>query len=99
MRKLRLELEALTVDSFDTTAVEVPKGTVLAQEGTRGCSISCVDSCLQTQCTCAGINTCQQSCNGTCVGYSCQGPTCVGTCATCGANTCEPTCGNCTGWC
>jgi hypothetical protein len=101
VRKITLQLESLAVDSFETTAVELAIGTVVAQQGTRFCSLTCADSCFHTACTCPGVNTCLlscggscvQSCNGTCVGYSCEAATCVGTCATCGANTCEPTCG------
>lgn len=98
MRKITLRLESLAVESFETTPPARAEGTVVGHQRTPACTFSC-DSCIQTACTCPGNNTCAQSCNGTCFGYSCQAPTCVGTCATCGANTCEPTCGACTGWC
>jgi hypothetical protein len=106
MRKIRLQLESLTVESFDTSAVKAPGGTVLAYDRTEACTNTCGDSCINSACTCPQFGTCLASCNGTCV-QSCNGScfgntcpaSCVDTCGTCGANTCEPTCGDCSGWC
>jgi hypothetical protein len=61
MTKLKLALENLVVESFDTTAVAKEKGTVFGEQ----CS-------CQTICTCPGCPTCDVSCNGTC-GASCNG--------------------------
>lgn len=58
--KLTLNLEDLSVDSFDTTATEKAKGTVFGEQCT-----------CYTNCTCPGCPTCDASCDGTC-GYTCQ---------------------------
>ena len=81
MNKLKLHLEDLGVESFDTTCVVKEKGTVVAEQNPCTC---------YTQCTCPGCPTCYASCNGTC-NTSCNG-TCGASCeATCGG-TCEWTC-------
>ena len=59
--KLMLNLEDLTVDSFDTTTPQKAKGTVFGEQCT-----------CYTQCTCPGCPTCYASCNGTC-GDTCAG--------------------------
>jgi hypothetical protein len=87
--KLTLNLEDLSVDSFDTTAPAKAKGTVFGEQCT-----------CYTQCTCPGCPTCDASCNGTC-DASCNGTcdaSCNGTCdascnGTCGAS-CYGTCGS-----
>ncbi len=82
--KLKLNLEQLTVDSFDTTRPAAKQGTVFGEQCT-----------CYTNCTCPGCPTCDASCNGTC-DASCNGTcdaSCNGTCnATCG-NTCNWSCG------
>lgn len=81
MKKLRLQLDDLRIDSFDTTAPQKAKGTVFGEQCT-----------CYTNCTCPGCPTCYQSCNGSC-DASCNG-SCGATCdGTCGA-TCEDTCYN-----
>ena len=80
MKKLKLHLEDLLIDSFTTTPAEKPKGTVFGEQCT-----------CYTQCTCPGCPTCDASCNGTC-NASCNG-TCDASCnGTCGAS-CYATCG------
>jgi hypothetical protein len=71
--KLTLNVEDLSVDSFDTTAAAREKGTVFGEQCT-----------CYTQCTCPGCPTCYASCNGTC-GATCPA-TCYNTCDdnTCG---------------
>jgi hypothetical protein len=85
MRKLRLDLDQLTVDSFDTVTAKSERGTVVGEQCT-----------CYTQCdTCPGCPTCNASCNGTCdqtCGDSCWGScppdySCWDTCA--GQYTCE----------
>jgi hypothetical protein len=89
--KLKLELDDLRIDSFSTTDVEKPKGTVFGEQCT-----------CWTQCTCPGCPTCDASCNGTCAAscygscgatcdYSCGG-TCDWQCQTNGGDTCDYTC-------
>jgi hypothetical protein len=71
MKKLRLHLEDLQIDSFQTTPGEKTKGTVFGEQCT-----------CYTQCTCPGCPTCDASCNGTC-DASCNGTcdaSCNGTC-------------------
>jgi hypothetical protein len=76
MTKLKLDMEELSVESFDTTPdARREVGTVFGQQCT-----------CYTQCTCPGCPTCDASCNGTC------GGTCAGTCdascnGTCGGTT------------
>ncbi len=60
--KLKLNLEDLTVDSFDTTRPAHRQGTVFGEQCT-----------CYTQCTCPGCPTCDASCNGTCAGETCAG--------------------------
>jgi hypothetical protein len=93
MKKLRLHLEDLQIDSFSTTSVKREKGTVYGEQCT-----------CQTACTCPGCPTCDASCNGSCAGASCIytcAASCYGTCdATCetcnyscdGGLSCDPTC-------
>lgn len=62
MRKLKLNLDQIAVDSFDTAAGKAEKGTVFGEQCT-----------CQTACTCPGCHTCYGSCN-TC-NMSCGCPT------------------------
>jgi hypothetical protein len=83
--KLKLNLDELTIDSFDTTAGEKGRGTVMGEE-----QCTCWTQCGQN--TCPGCPTCDASCNGTCGAATC-GASCYGTCN-------EATCGySCDGWC
>ena len=79
--KLKLNLDQLTVDSFDTSAPKAEKGTVFGEQCT-----------CYTNCTCPGCPTCDASCNGTC-GGTCGDNTCAescyGSCETCGGDTCD----------
>jgi hypothetical protein len=83
MKKFRLELDDLRIDSFSTTPAQTPKGTVFGEQCT-----------CYTNCTCPGCPTCDASCNGTC-GASCNGTcNCPGDTAdySCGG-TCDGSCG------
>ena len=72
--KLKLNLDELTVDSFDTMRPAETQGTVFGEQCT-----------CHTQCTCPGCPTCYASCNGTC-GGTCGENTCAASCyGTCGA--------------
>ena len=85
--KLKLHLEDLAVDTFDTTTPQNSRGTVF------GVQCTCY-----TNCTCPGCPTCDASCDGTC-DASCDG-TCEASCnGTCGAS-CNGTCdASCNGTC
>ena len=82
MNKLKLTLESLAVESFDTTAVAKEKGTVFGEQCT-----------CQTVCSCPGCPSCDATCawtcdDATCAGQaSCGGNTCDGTCW---VDTCRP---------
>jgi hypothetical protein len=65
--KLKLNLNELRVDSFNTSGSEQKNGTVFGEQCT-----------CYTNCTCPGCPTCDASCNGTC-DASCNG-TCDYTC-------------------
>jgi len=92
MHKLKLDLDQLTVESFDTDASGMaPRGTVRAHSDfcvrtdicvpTQG-ELTCGDTCDNT------CNTCGASCGGGCgSGFSCFG-SCAETCNTCFTN-CE----------
>jgi hypothetical protein len=89
MGKLRMNLDQLTVESFDTSAPAGRRGTVFGEE-----QCTCPTAC-ETACTCPGCNTCdhtacnQESCNGTC-GTTCgYGSGCYTCGATEGAYTCD----------
>jgi hypothetical protein len=82
MKKFRLELDDLRIDSFSTTPAQAPKGTVFGEQCT-----------CYTNCTCPGCPTCDASCNGTC-NASCNG-SCDASCdGYCGSDvTCYEGCG------
>ncbi len=82
--KLKLNLDQLSADSFDTTKPEAKTGTVFGEQCT-----------CYTNCTCPGCPTCDASCNGTC-DASCNGTcgaSCNGTCNCPSGNTCDWSCG------
>ena len=82
MKKMKLNLDALGVESFDTSGADAKRGTVFGEQCT-----------CYTNCTCPGCPTCYASCNGTC-GGTCGENTCAASCnGTCGAATCDYTCG------
>ena len=87
MAKLKLNLDQLAVDSFNTEVPEKTSGTVFGEQCT-----------CYTNCTCPGCptcdntcpNTCDASCNGSCV--SCNN-TCDYTCGfACGGTQYDATC-------
>ena len=94
MRKLKLSLDALQVESFHATGPAAPRGTVPGHEWTEYADESCFGTC-DTNCTrdascVGGCGSGAVSCNGTCYA-SCNG-TCGASCgASCGATcTCPP---------
>ena len=89
MNKLKLNLDQLTVESFNTDASEVARrGTVRAHSElcipTYG-PITCGDSCDTCDNTC--YDSCGASCGGCSGGYACGG--------TCGSSCVNPTCNTC----
>jgi len=80
--KLKLNLEDLTVASFDTTRSETPKGTVFGEQCT-----------CYTNCTCPGCPSCDATCTEI-DSASCYG-TCVASCYgtyECGTDSCNISC-------
>lgn len=65
MNKLKLQLEDLLIDSFQTAPAEKPEGTVFGEQsgyatcGGPTCNASCRNSCVEAE-------TCAWSCGGTC---------------------------------
>jgi hypothetical protein len=73
MAKLKLDLDQLAVETFDTADRRAKKGTVF------GGQCTCWSYCAQE--TCAGYDTCDASCAESC-GGSCYNTECH-TCETC----------------
>lgn len=76
MPKLKLELDDLHVESFDTTTASKEKGTVFGEQCT-----------CYTQCTCPGCPTCDATCDATCP-YTCDDRTCMTCGLTCQSCSC-----------
>jgi hypothetical protein len=102
MRKLKLDLDELAVESFETTVPEPKQGTIVGNQqfgpGNPGISQylgTCGRSCLMCV---PDVGTWWDSCTcQTCAGQTCDGPTCFATCygtclLTCAGNTCGGTC-------
>ncbi len=73
MKKLALQLDDLTVESFETVAAEREAGTIFGEQCTcyTNCSCPGVPTCDETECagTCGG---CCTICWDTCDGASCE---------------------------
>lgn len=84
MKKLKLDLDQLTVDSFDTlSANSTGRGTVKALITEIPCPIEWNPTYAPTcAASCASCASCQYSCDNTC------GSSCYGSCSTCPTN-CE----------
>jgi hypothetical protein len=95
MKKLRLDPDALTVESFDPSPLADGQGTVLGGQNftiARTCRGTCTCTGTRKRNTClptAGFDpTCQPTCQATCEA------TCPATCAQTCAATCQVTCAN-----
>ena len=66
--KLKLNLDQLTVDSFDTAEPAARNGTVFGEQCT-----------CDTACTCPGCPSCDVTCPGTCA-FTCDDDTCAYSC-------------------
>ncbi|HEX8695613.1 MAG TPA: pinensin family lanthipeptide [Longimicrobium sp.] len=90
--KMKLNLEELQVESFETVAGEPERGTVRGYiTGTLGCNCT-EDTCASCEGTCdTCFNTCPDTCANTCPA-TCRN-TCPATCNTCdGQASCVDTC-------
>lgn len=81
--KLTLDLDDLSVDSFDTSATRKEEGTVFGEQEPCTC---------HTQCTCPGCPSCYESCDGSCVATCAAIDTCYGSCRPSKCETCFITC-------
>lgn len=94
MRKLQLDLDAIHVESFDTSAGAGDTGTVLGAEITADCEPVLTPPTIAFPCgsnrlTCG---TCLQTCKATCDDPTCAYESCFQSgCATC-LMTCNPSC-------
>jgi hypothetical protein len=84
MRKLKLSLDALQVDSFHATAGASARGTVPGHSWTQYADESCFGTCD------GGCTRDWGSCNGGC---GSGGVSCYGTCNASCNGTCNATCG------
>jgi hypothetical protein len=85
MRKVKLDLHDLQVDTFHTSPMESGPGTVEAYLTTHGCHIAtspgtCNNSLDYCTCTCQ-LTLCDQTCVDTC-SFTCAGDSCDNTCHT-----------------
>jgi hypothetical protein len=81
MNKLKLCLDDLAVESFDTERMQQEKGTVVGE------ACSCAG-------TCPGQATCDYTCDDATCPYTCDDDTCAASCnGTCAGATCYETCG------
>jgi hypothetical protein len=76
MHKLKLHLDDLRVESFDTTTVRKEKGTVFGEQCT-----------CPSACTCPGCPSCDATCPATCP-YTCDDASCGASCG----GTCDGSC-------
>ena len=79
MRKVRLDLDAIQVDTFEVTEAPAGRGTVRAHVAccVCGCDPCCCTCCATCANTCpASCQTCPDSCWGTCYDPTCGGNSC-----------------------
>jgi hypothetical protein len=89
-RKLRLDLDALAVETFDTLQPHADRGTVEGHnvpEFTASCDPTCPASCAGS-CVGSCVNTCANTCANTCLN------SCYASCAISCLGTCQVTCPN-----
>lgn len=93
MNKLKLRMDDLRVESFETLARGADaRGTVRGHEPSVHCSNTCTanpDCTLEFMCETYGDCTLAGSCEGTC------GRSCDNTCQVSCGGTCDVTCGSC----
>jgi hypothetical protein len=89
MKKLKLSLDALEVQSFTTASGAPRRGTVHGEQ-----------QCTCYTCTCPNCETCNATCPETC-GYSCDGTYCktMELYPSCDYETCAASCATMNCWC
>lgn len=85
MNKLKLSMEDLSVESFDTTAMRAEKGTVVGEQQCTCYTVCTCPGCPTCNGTCPADNTCADTCWDTCDNFTCL--------ETCGFSNCETRCG------
>jgi len=91
MKKLKLNLDEIKVESFQTVQALINKGTVLGNdEWTVTCPPDTEAGCATEAATCP--NTCVNTCAATCPN------TCIATCVASCNGTCDGTCGCTPSW-
>jgi hypothetical protein len=82
MKKVKLDLDAIQVDTFEVTQTPSGRGTVQGHVccaccGCDPCCCTCCDTCAATcAASCQSCQTCLDSCWGTCVDPTCAGRSC-----------------------
>jgi hypothetical protein len=75
MKKLRLRLDDLAVEGFETTKVHRDRGTVQGAQGTfpflQTCGATCYGTCPNTCAQTCDDFSCAESCGGTCFQSRC----------------------------
>lgn len=98
MKKLKLDLDELAVETFDPAASEPGEGTVLGEQVGNTLMLSCGRGpCVTLAATCITCMTCGVTCLTcfvSCGPVTCQA-TCGPTCVTCIQYTCGYTCLGC----
>lgn len=92
MRKLTLDVDSLVVQSFQTTAADGGRGTVLGQ----GVVPQQTPDCQSPLCIPSEWHTCPETCRESCYGSceSCEScNSCIASCHVSCGGTCEDSCG------
>lgn len=108
MKKLRLDLDDLSVEAFMTSGAQAETGTVRGHYPTYGCEtdVSCVQTCFFESCYESACGRCVDTYDGTCDIYCTYtgGTSCNEPCPSCMRSYCPSNCtgeSNCTyaGYC
>lgn len=105
MKKIKLDITELRIESFDTEVTNPSRGTVFGQgTGTPTydtgptCDLSCLGTCTNHGFTCTNCDVTCNCANDSAYGYASCGTTCQDQSA-CGAGSCYiATAAPCTGW-
>jgi hypothetical protein len=96
MRKLKLHLDALAVESFDTASLLGRPGTVRGNDTTATNEVSCYYTVCETDCSCLAASNCCTPDSECCLtDVPCPDPTHYATCLGCPPPTAWTDCTNC----
>ena len=85
MNKLKLTMEDLAVETFETTTTRREKGTVIGEQMCTCYTICTCPGCPTCDGTCPDDPSCADTCWNTCDDFTCP--------VTCGFSNCETRCG------